>query len=207
MLMSKKKGRGRRGRQWLSPKGNLFCSLLVKAGPSSNRSSELSFVVSLALYDLLSHYISPSHLSIKWPNDLLCQGKKIAGILLEQADDMIIIGIGLNVRYGPNDPNLNYEATSLKEEGLAIASDSLIIPIVNAFDYQYSRWIKNGFSDIRLSWLDKVRGLNQPIICRLEKGDEKKGIFIGIDDSGALLLKTDRDRIELIYSGDIFFNS
>ncbi len=137
-------GRGRRGRAWLSPPGNLYLSLVLRPDGAPSRAAQLGFVAALGLGDALAPLLGPAlPLSYKWPNDLLVNGKKLAGILLESETsaaggvDFVVIGIGVNIRSMPDD--VEFPATSLAAEGVAGVTPPLLLA---AFARHFDGWAR-----------------------------------------------------------------
>lgn len=197
------KGRGRRGRQWISREGNLFMSLalplpIAKAG-------ELIFVVSLALLETIRQMKPNIDINLKWPNDVLVNGGKISGILLEKAEgEYIIIGIGVNIVASPKlDGNLLYQAQSLSDAGVAADRISFMKAYLLQFNRNFSLWQEEGFAPLQEQWLKNACRLNETIQVRTEK-NVREGIFRGVDDQGMLLLE-EQGIINKIYAGDVFF--
>ncbi len=208
-------GRGRRGRAWISPVGNLTCTLLLRPQCSPAKAGELSFVAGLALHDATTSLVSPEgvgEVALKWPNDLLIAGKKASGILLESESDgrtdvaWLAIGIGLNLAHYPEDTP--YPATSLKAQGGTVPSiEDVLVALATAFDRWFLLWkAPEGFATVRKAWLARARGLGEKITVRL--GDETlEGVFEGIAHDGALQLRLDGGSIRSISAGDVFFGS
>ena len=196
------KGRGRRGRTWQSPKGNLYFSYSFII-PIKDL-NKLVFIISLSLAQTVKN-ISPSSQSIKikWPNDVLLNNKKISGILLENLkDDLWIIGIGVNIVSSPKLTEVLYEATSLQEEGIILDRIKFLHYYLKNFNKNYEIYTKEGFSKIKEQWLEFAHNYHQPINIKTEK-ELKSGIFSAIDDNGYLILKTN-DKEEKIIAGDLF---
>ena len=206
-------GRGRRGRAWASPVGNLYCSIIVRPPVSLTEAAQTGYVAALAVYDLMAACCDDTaSIHTKWPNDVLVNGKKASGILLESnaepggSDvDWLIVGIGINIDHFPDDPP--YPATSINAERAdstrATTVEDALSQLVAAFDRWYQVWLEQGFSTIRLAWKEKARGIGEDIIVRLEK-QELSGIFADIDHQGALILRHEAGD-QLITAGDIFF--
>ncbi len=208
-------GRGRRGRAWTSPVGNLMCTLLLrpKCGPAE--AGELSFVAGLALHDaasmLLPDEVSGT-ISLKWPNDLLIDSKKASGILLESEStgsaevNWLAIGIGLNLVHFPEDTP--YPATSLEAEGGRSCSvESALTGLAAAFDRWYATWQQpGGFNSIREAWLKRARGIGEEITVRLSD-DTLVGTFEDLSADGALQLRLATGELREIAAGDVFFGS
>ncbi|WOF73703.1 biotin--[acetyl-CoA-carboxylase] ligase [Parvibaculaceae bacterium PLY_AMNH_Bact1] len=208
-------GRGRRGRAWTSPIGNLMCTLLLRPGCGPAEAGELSFVAGLALHDAASQLLSDevsSKVSLKWPNDLLIDGKKASGILLESESagglevSWLAIGIGLNLVHFPNDTP--YPATSLQaESGVVYSVGYALTALAAAFDKWYATWQQpGGFNAIREAWLKSARGVGQKITVRL--ADETLvGTFEGLSEDGALQLRLPSGARQQIAAGDVFFGA
>ena len=202
-------GRGRRGRSWVSPRGNLSATLLIDPGRPAGECAQLSFVAALATSDAVSALAPGSGIKVKWPNDVLAEGRKIAGILLESASSggaapgWLVIGIGINLSAHP--PDTEFPATSLPALGVAapLAEDGLL-QLAAAFAKWYEVWRAEGFAPIRDAWLARATGLGTRIRARLQNG-ELTGVFEGIDMSGALLLRETQDRVRAIAAGEVFF--
>jgi BirA family transcriptional regulator, biotin operon repressor / biotin---[acetyl-CoA-carboxylase] ligase len=185
-------GRGRRGRTWVSPPGNLYASLVLRPRCRAAVAAQLGFVTSLALAAAIEELAPGIELRCKWPNDLLANGKKIAGILLETEmtagdhPDFVVIGIGANLEASPGD--VGYPATSLAEEGIVdIAPETLLAGFADRFAGWLAIWREKGFAPIRDEWLSRAAGIGAPIQVRLE-GDTIDGRFLDLDGTGALML-------------------
>jgi BirA family transcriptional regulator, biotin operon repressor / biotin---[acetyl-CoA-carboxylase] ligase len=187
-------GRGRRGRVWVSPPGNLHMSLVLRPNCRAGVAAQLGFVAALGMADALGEVAPEIATSCKWPNDLLANGKKIAGILLEtemtggELPDFVVLGIGVNLVAAPDDTP--YPATSLTEEGAQVVAPlDVIRSFVRHFARWLDRWREDGFAPVRTAWLARAAGLGQPIQVRLEH-DTLAGRFLDLDADGALMLDT-----------------
>lgn len=201
-------GRGRRGRAWLSPPGNLYMSLVLRPRCGVAAAAQLGFVSALALGDALAE-LSPAAIvfRFKWPNDVLANGRKLAGILLEtemaasEMPDFVVIGVGVNLVSSPSD--VAYPATSLAAEGAAgIVPELALGIIVEHVAGWLAAWRAEGFGAIRKAWLARATGLGEPIQVRLSH-DTLNGRFLDLDDDGALLLGVAEGR-RRIAAGEIF---
>lgn len=202
-------GRGRRGRVWQAPPGNLMFSLLLRPGGDLARASQLSFLTALAVGEAVGAVI-PGAPKLKWPNDVLVDGAKVAGILLEAeaapsgAAEWVVVGVGVNVRHHPTD--VDYPATSLAalraDTGPEIEAADVLALFARAFDRWYARWQQYGFAPVRAAWLNAAQGLGKPVTVRL--ADQTfAGVFADLDADGALLVDTDQGR-RRVTSGDVF---
>jgi BirA family transcriptional regulator, biotin operon repressor / biotin---[acetyl-CoA-carboxylase] ligase len=187
-------GRGRRGRSWVSPPGNLYFSLLMRPQCRAATAAQLGFVAVLGMVAALGELAPGVTFRCKWPNDLLANGKKIAGILLEtemaagDRPDFVVIGIGVNLASSPD--NAPYPATSLAGEGIGgVAPEAALARVVPHIAEWLAIWRKDGFGPIRDAWLLQSIGLGEPIQVRLEH-DILDGRFLDLDDDGALMLGT-----------------
>ncbi len=202
-------GRGRRGRVWIAPPGNLSATLLLRPNRPAASCAQLSFAAALAVADMLSIYGRGLDFRLKWPNDVLSVGKKIAGILLESEstpDGMtawLAIGIGVNLAAFPDDTEL--PAASLRSLGATPPSPKdATLDLAAAFAKWYETWRQAGFAPVREAWLSRAQGLGQRIRVRLANGT-LVGVFRDIDDSGALLLGLPNNVTRTIAAGEVFF--
>lgn len=202
-------GRGRRGRAWESPEGNLFLSLLLRPQVSAAEAAKLSFLTAVALAETLE-LAAPDlagHIACKWPNDVLVNGAKIAGILLESRTgaearlDWVVIGIGVNLAHHPADTP--YPVTALAAHGATVEPETFAEWLLARFGYWHGRWQAEGFAPVRAAWLARAQGLGQPVVVRLPDG-ELRGHFAALDESGALLLDLPDGRRQAITAGDVF---
>ena len=205
------KGKGRRGRDWISPLGNLYCSLVLNVENKIENMGQLSFVASTALADAINEKTSDLKVLCKWPNDIITSDyKKIAGILIEttgvSANDFAILGVGVNVLNYPLDMVSNIRASSLLEQGVEITADDLLSLLLKHFETKLALWRERGFKIIREEWLKNAYGLGKEIEIRLPQ-NTFKGIFKDIDDNGAILFENDEGKIQKINSGEVFFNN
>jgi BirA family transcriptional regulator, biotin operon repressor / biotin---[acetyl-CoA-carboxylase] ligase len=202
-------GRGRRGRDWQSPKGNLYTSLILRPEVPIAKAAQLSFVAALAVYDALGNIGPAGHqVHCKWPNDVLLNEKKVAGILLESeggnADtpaDWIILGMGLNVESHPE--GTEFPATSLRYEGFPSTVEETLEAYSKSFLSWTNRWLSDGFEPIRQNWLWRSMGKGKPIEVRLEN-TTLNAIFKDMAEDGALVLD-DNGTERRITAGDVYF--
>ena len=206
-------GRGRRGRVWDSPTGNLMTTLYLPGAPEPKQAGQLAFVAGLALEATVRHFIgAPSperaRVSLKWPNDVLIDGKKASGILLESTQQdkhrrWLAIGLGLNLASHPDDTL--YPATNLSAYTSQAPSNLEALEVLAAaFERVYQQWKMGGFAPVLQSWRGVAHGIGGPLVARLEN-QEIKGIFIDIDEKGALLLQDEAGGTQAIDAGDVFF--
>jgi BirA family biotin operon repressor/biotin-[acetyl-CoA-carboxylase] ligase len=180
-------GRGRRGRRWASPIGNLYCSTILRPECSAPRAAELGFIAALAVADLVR---DGRAVRVKWPNDVLVDGGKLAGILPESSIaqdgrvEHVVLGIGVNVDFAPSLPEMRYPGAILggtveaAAEGLAAGLARWLV-----------EWRQSGFEAIRAAWLERAGPLGAEVDVKL--GEELvRGAFAGMDHDGALMLET-----------------
>ncbi len=207
-------GRGRRGRRWVSPRGNLYTSLVLRPDCSPESAARLGFAAALAIGDALASLVPGlAGLACKWPNDVLLDGRKIAGILLEselgrdantgsgERLAFLVVGVGINLVAAPEDAE--YPATSLAAEGCRAPEPAAMLEaLIRCFDVWERRWREEGFAPVRNAWLARATPLGQPIEVRLENRT-LHGRFADLDRHGALVLETP-DGPRLISAGDVF---
>jgi BirA family biotin operon repressor/biotin-[acetyl-CoA-carboxylase] ligase len=197
-------GRGRRGRAWHSPPGNLHCSILLDRGPVAAAAPQLTFVAAIALRDALADLALSVDFRVKWPNDVLCAGAKIAGMLLEQVDELIILGVGVNVVAHPD--SALYPTTSLAKAGSGADCHDVLAGFCERLGGWYEVWRQEGFAPIRRAWLEVAIGLGQSVTARLADETVLKGRFAGLAPDGALEMADENNHIRRILAGDVFFN-
>ena len=196
-------GRGRRGKPWDMQDGNLAATLLLYPNGPPALTSQLSFAAALAVADMVVHFAPHEAIAVKWPNDVLAGGKKLAGILLEAGEGWLAIGIGVNLAAHPEDTE--FPATSLAALGIeAPSADQALSVLAACFAHWYDVWMRAGFGTLRIEWLARAKGVGAPIRARLANRESHEGLFEGIDASGALLLN-EGGRIRAIAAGEVFF--
>jgi BirA family biotin operon repressor/biotin-[acetyl-CoA-carboxylase] ligase len=201
------RGRGRHGRSWASPPGNLYVSVLLRPHCSIAKSVELSFLTSLSLAEAIDS-LGPKP-KLKWPNDVLIDGAKVAGILLEADADpsgqcaLVIIGTGVNIAVAPADAP--YAVTSLARCGVqGVTPYDLLHRYIDRLAIWLDRWQAEGFPVVRQAWQERSFGLGQPIRLRLRQ-EEIEGRFVDLSDRGALVIEETNGRRHEIAAGDVFY--
>lgn len=203
-------GRGRRGRAWESGVGNLLCTLLIKLHCQPAEAARLSFLSALCVAEMLDHYVKDiSRIRLKWPNDALLDGRKVAGILLESGASVdgaalwLSIGIGVNLAQHP--PAALYPATSLSAAGINAPHPHAAVEVLAArFAIWLARWEHEGFTPVKTAWLARAARIGAAIEVRLDK-QTLHGIFSTLDNTGALVLTQTDGSARLISAGDVFF--
>lgn len=199
-------GRGRRGRAWVSETGNLFATLLLTDPAPPEHAAQLSFVAALAVHDAIVS-LAPalaSRLTLKWPNDVLYGGAKLAGILIEAEGTrplIVAIGIGVNCRHHPTETD--YPATDLAAAaGAAVSAEAMFEALSGAMARRMAEW-QCGFAAIRAAWLDRAGSLGGELTVRLATR-ELSGRFEALDEAGRLVLLMPDGRRETIAAGEVF---
>ena len=197
-------GRGRRGRTWVSEPGNLYASLLLTDPAPPERFPELSFVAGAgaARRHRRAHPGARLRLVLKWPNDLLIDRNKFAGILVEGEGAAVAIGIGVNCVHHP--AGTDFPATDLATAGVRTSPESLFAPLSAAMMARLAQWDRGaGFAAIRADWLARAAGIGKPI--RVKSGDgELAGQFDTIDATGRLVLRLADGTMQTVAAGDVF---
>lgn len=201
-------GRGRYGRNWVSQEGNLFLSILMPINCSLQKATQLSFVMAVAVADVIESLAIKNKLDLeiqlKWPNDVLVNGKKVAGILMEalpeSVDDWVILGLGVNIENKPDIEN----STSLHELGIKTSVGEALGMIMNQFDYYHDMWVIYDFPNIRKIWLKKAYKLGE-VVTISDIKNRVSGVFDGLSDEGAIKIKLASGEEFSYTTGEIFF--
>lgn len=198
-------GRGRRGRTWFAAPGDsLTFSLLWRFPPESSAPEALSLAVGLGLAQGLES-LGVARVSLKWPNDLLLQGRKLGGVLVELQPGQLncaVIGVGINLRLPPDLPNdVRQTAAALDQVGLYPGREALLAALLSALLATLDRYSGAGFAGLRDAWME--RHAHQGAQVRISGGSEEvTGRCLGVDDTGTLLLQTESG-VRSIVSGDV----
>lgn len=203
------KGRGRLDRQWISPRGNLYFSLVLQPKIALAKIPQMS-MVAIAILNLAIQKIAiNSSLKIqnKWPNDLLINNKKVAGILLESINnnnicEYLIIGIGVNINSYP--PEFSNVADKLQNYFSSITAEEMLKKFLDEFNNLYQNWQDFGFINIRQLWRQNANKLNQEIVIK-PNNNLVRGIFKDIDNEGNLVLEINH-QIHKFSCGDVLNN-
>jgi len=202
-------GRGRRGRAWIAPRGNVYASLVLVNPAEPRRAADLCFVAALAVSDAV-YAVAPraaTGMALKWPNDVLVDGAKVAGILIEGAHAeglfSAVIGVGVNIASHPE--GTPYPATHLAASDAPLDCATFFAAMSDAFAVRLAQWKRGeNFVSIRKDWLARAAGLGQRIIVRLP-GSQIDGVFEALDEEGVLILLDDEGRRRPVSAGEIFF--
>ncbi|HEY1930417.1 MAG TPA: biotin--[acetyl-CoA-carboxylase] ligase [Acetobacteraceae bacterium] len=193
-------GRGRLARRWYSPPGNLYVSIVLRPDVPQARRVELGFVAALAVADAVDALLpSRTRASLKWPNDVLVRDGKIAGILLENDSDAVILGIGVNVLHAPE--GLSYQVSTIVGSGGLATVDGTRERLLKALGDWLTIWQQDGFAPVRTAWLARAHPPGTQLGVALSDRFVTGG-FAGIDTDGALLLDTPQGRGRVV-AGDV----
>ncbi|MBC7165023.1 MAG: biotin--[acetyl-CoA-carboxylase] ligase [Roseovarius sp.] len=213
LALEQSAARGRRGRAWVNPPGNFAATLVMRPSESPDRVALRSFVAALALHDALVAATGRAEgLALKWPNDVLLNGGKLAGILLESAGagtrlSHFVIGIGVNLVAAPEVAAVEAGAVRpvslLSETGVAIGPEAFLDLLAPAYARLEAQFVTHGFEPIRRAWLDRAARLGEVVTARTAR-DTHEGRFETVDGAGNLVLRTARGRVA-IAAAEVFF--
>jgi BirA family transcriptional regulator, biotin operon repressor / biotin---[acetyl-CoA-carboxylase] ligase len=191
-------GRGRQGRVWESPKGNFYGSMLVAVRPEDPSIGGLSLAAGLGLCTAVG---DPA--TLKWPNDLLIGGAKVAGVLLERSGDAVVIGIGINLIIAPE--IAGRQTTTLARDGhLPHTPDAVLERVVEWVAWAVDLWRTNGTTFIARRWQDEAHPPGTRLSASLPDGTRINGVFDGLDDGGAMKLRLADGTHRVIHAGEVF---
>jgi BirA family biotin operon repressor/biotin-[acetyl-CoA-carboxylase] ligase len=187
----------------MSTPGNLHISSFVRLAPRDPPAQTLALLAGVALLDATTRHVPAARLALKWPNDLLLDGSKLAGILLERHDDIVVLGFGANLAGHPTD--VERPAISLAGAGLAAPSPQAFADVLAAsFSGWLTRWRGEGVAALRDAWLARAHPLGTRLKARLADGSEIEGAFDGLAEDGALRLRPADGSLRVIHAGDVF---
>lgn len=191
------------GREWMSPAGNLYASTLVRLQNGDPPVATLALVSAVALHQVISAFAPESGVQIKWPNDIVENGAKLAGILLERSADGVVIGFGVNLASHPE--LLDRAATSLSAMGYGAPDpESFIHDLATAFERSVANWRSSGLAAVIKLWLAAAHPIGSALTARLANNEFYDGIFDGLADDGALRLRLAEGAVRVIHAGDVF---
>lgn len=209
MALRQTAGRARRGRTWLDPGGNFAATLAMPLRLPAPQAALYSFVAALGLHDALTGWVDPARMGLKWPNDVLLDGGKLSGMLLESSGEgdvitRLAIGIGVNLATAPPpDPGALRPVSLAGATGQLVTPDAFLEALACAFDARQRQFQATGFGPIRAEWLARAARLGQTITARTAR-ETLTGAFETIDVSGALVLATAEGR-RLVPAGEVYF--
>jgi BirA family transcriptional regulator, biotin operon repressor / biotin---[acetyl-CoA-carboxylase] ligase len=203
-------GHGRRGRPWQTPRGNLAASLLLVLPAGGAPAATLGFAAGLAVKQAIGRCCSEDSIRLKWPNDVLIDGAKVAGILLEAVTlaagyGVVVIGIGVNAERAPE--GVPYPATSLAACSCDASPESLFETLSDSWVEQEELWNDGiGFAAIRDRWLHSAAGLGSPIAVHMGES-VFRGTFETIDADGRLVVRSEDGSARMISAGEVHFGA
>ena len=193
-------GRGRRGRAWISQPGNLFATLLLEV--VGQNSAEAGFVAAISAVNAIRRFVPGDRVTIKWPNDILIDGHKCAGILVEHVSDrMVAVGIGIDIG---NCPCGVGAVSLLAASGFAPSPDDVLAFLAVEMNMWLDQWRKGGFGPVRDAWLARAAGMGDLIRAATPRGNIE-GVFENLDRDGALLLRDAGGTMHRITAADVFY--
>jgi BirA family biotin operon repressor/biotin-[acetyl-CoA-carboxylase] ligase len=200
-------GRGRRGREWISAPGNLATSLLFTEAVTPAVAATLGFAASLAVCETCTKLAPGIAFDVKWPNDVLANEMKVAGILLEsemQSETLAVVaGFGINLADAPD--GMTFPATSLRRLGVNVSAEVAFAGMSDSYAEMLEIWQRGqGFTEIRRRWLERAKGVGEAVSIRV--GDRSEdGIFETLDEQGRLMLRKADGSLRTISAGDVHF--
>ena len=202
-------GRGRLGRAWQDGEGNLQASTLIRLRSGDPAVSGLGLLIGVALHDALSGLAPDTGLSLKWPNDLMAgypgAGAKLAGILLERIGEAVIVGVGVNIARAPAVEGRLTAALADLPGGCDISVDTVMTALADSLDHWLARWRTEGFAPLRDAWLAAAHPLGTRLAVHSGTESRVEGVFEGVAEDGALLLRLEDGTRQVIHSGDVGF--
>ena len=198
VALTQEAGRGRQGREWVSAKGNFYGSTLVELRPGDPPAQTLSLAVGLALVEAVDAVARAQALMLKWPNDLMLLGKKVAGILLERSGDRIAVGFGVNLATAP--VLQDRQAAALGGE----TAPEVFAPLLAAsFARLLQLWRTTETSALARAWQERAHSQGTQLTVHVAKDETLSGRFAGLEPDGAMRLMLDDGRVEIIHAGDV----
>ena len=202
-------GIGRCKRRWVSEKGNLFTSIIIKRpNDTTVNLGQLSLTAACSVRETILHYISPkisSNLKLHWPNDIYYQKKKISGVLLAISNNLLVVSVGINIK---SSPNIARPSTCLQEilqeSDIELHQQEVLSILLKNIDSWITRLYNIGFSDVRSYWLRNINDINCKVTIK-NGNSVLNGFFLDINDSGKAVLEYEGKRVQ-ISSGDLFMN-
>lgn len=196
-------GRGRMGRIWDAPVGNLYASTIVRLHTGDPPAATLGFVAAVALSEVLAAYAPDAAFQIKWPNDVMASGAKLSGILLERTGDAVVAGIGVNLAVHPE--GLDRPVTSIKAlTGSAPDPAQFLEHLAEAFARWLGRWRGEGVAPVIAAWCAAAHPPGTALQVNLPEGGTLEGLYDGLDADGALKLRLADGGVRVIHAGDVF---
>lgn len=197
-------GRGRMGRDWVSPAGNLYASTIARLSPNDPSPATLAFVAGLAAHDTIKLVAPDIAIQLKWPNDVLsANGQKLCGILLERAGDAIIAGFGINLVWHP--ANIGRPVSDLRALGGNPPEAQAVCEVLaEQFASWLQKWRQQPLANLLRAWEAAAHPKGTALRVNLPDGEQVDGLFAGLGDDGALSLRLADGAIRAIHAADIF---
>lgn len=200
-------GRGRSGREWVSPEGNLYASTVVNVRAGDPPPQTLALAVGLAVHGVVAQALQPGQrggASLKWPNDVLVDGAKVAGILLERAGHTIVVGIGINVAFAPQIAGRDTACLLALNSRFEAAPGGLLEHILApALHDELWRWRSDGLPRLIERWSAAAHPIGAPVSVNPGSGEPIVGTFAGLDSDGAFKLRLANGSVQTIHAGDV----
>lgn len=200
-------GRGRRGRHWVSPPGNLYTTVALPVEVDVKSVAQMSFTAAVSMAEAIEATVPAleGKIRLKWPNDVLVDGAKTVGLLLELTPDSkwLLIGSGVNIATSPTD--MPYPVTRLHLWDNAMNPARLLEAYLDRLERWRLRWRTEAFEPVRNAWLESAAGLGETVTVNLPKG-QKVGVFTDLDHDGSLILKEAGGRTVRIDAGDVILS-
>jgi BirA family biotin operon repressor/biotin-[acetyl-CoA-carboxylase] ligase len=200
-------GRGRQDRTWMSPPGNLYCSMILRPAKPASQIAQLGFAAALAAIEAIEPAAPSTRAMLKWPNDVLMDERKVAGILLESGDNggWLVVGCGINIAHFPE--NVPFPAISIvTATGFQLAVEDVLSGFCGQFDLWYRHWKAEGFAPVREAWLARAHPKGTKLNVRLPTAT-LTGAFEDLDADGTLVLAGEHGALHRIAAGDVYFAS
>jgi BirA family biotin operon repressor/biotin-[acetyl-CoA-carboxylase] ligase len=196
--MVQEAGKGRQGRTWVSSPGNFYGSTIVHLRRQDPAAQTLSFAAGLALIEALDAAAPGQQVMLKWPNDAILQGKKLAGILLERSADRVAVGFGVNLATAPKLPDR--VGASL---GAKLSPQAFAPLLAGSFVRLLELWRQSEPAYFARAWLARAHPIGTPLKVHSNSDELTAGRFDGIESDGALRLKRDDGSIDIVRAGDV----
>jgi BirA family biotin operon repressor/biotin-[acetyl-CoA-carboxylase] ligase len=198
VALEQQTGRGRQGRTWISAPGNFYGSTRVQLKPSDPPAQTLSFAAGLALLEAIDTAVPAQALMLKWPNDVMLLGRKLAGILLERSGDRVTVGFGVNLASAPALPDRLGAALGGK-----IAPPAFAPLLAGSFARLLELWRQSASALIAEAWLTRAHPIGTLLTVHSGADETAVGRFDGVEADGALRLRLDDGRLEIVRAGDV----
>ena len=195
-------GRGRQGRQWQSPVGNLYASTLVRLRAEDPSAASLAFVIGIAAHVTLAPLGGPRELKLKWPNDLLLNDAKCAGMLLEREKDAVVLGIGVNLASAPE---IAGRLTASFDDRSAAPFDpaALLVDLARNFAERLARWRAEPLQQTLADWESRAHAIGTPLSVSLGADEKLEGRYDGLASDGALFLRMTDGTRRQVHAADV----